>query len=717
MTVRYYFYKTLHVTLLMGLLLCLLAAVGAAAIQWYFIPELPSTERLKDIPLQVPLQLYTKDNVFIAEYSKQRRIPLAVKSIPELLIKAVLAAEDDRFYEHPGVDLKSLFRATVSLLKTGEKRQGGSTITMQVARNFFLTRDKTLKRKFDEILLALKIEDELSKEDILELYLNKIYFGHRAYGVGAAAQVYYGKNISDLTLAQWAMLAGLPKAPSANNPLTNPKRALERRNYILGRMLALSYISKDESDKGVKAPLTAKFHKPIPEIEASYVAEMVRSFLLKKFGEKATYTNGYKVFTTIDSRRQEKATWALRRNLFRYDRRHGFRGVVDHVVIPKRMKMKQLEKWADKTLQKYPVIGPLVPSIVFGTRRKSILAYNQRAGHFKIAWRDISWARRHISENRRGRYPRSARSVVRRGNIIMARPYLKRKKRKKGQLQKAVYKEQPSRKVGSRSSKFKNVRWSLSQVPEVEGALVVLNPNDGAIIALAGGFDFYKSKFNRVTQAQRQPGSAFKPFIYSAALKRGYRQYSPINDAPIVFRVGGGRWRPRNYSHKYYGWTTLKKALAYSHNVSAVRLLDKVGVGYAINHVTKFGFERKRIPKNLTIALGTGEVTPLELAEGFAVFANRGFRIEPYFIDRIEDIKGTVVFSANPLKICRKCPSEILKASKDTPSDILVPHTVCTFALVRLVGRVNFGVAILPVKRARLIINAMRGLRAIIVTW
>jgi penicillin-binding protein 1A len=672
MSIRYYFYKILHVTLLMGLLLILLAAGIWAAVVWYFIPQLPPVERLKDSHLQVPLYVYTKDKVFIAEYGEQRRIPLAIdKNKHELLINAVLAAEDDRFYEHQGVDLKGLLRAGVSLVKTGEKRQGGSTITMQLARNFFLSdiaTEKTFTRKFKEILLAFKIEEELSKETILELYLNKIFLGHRAYGMGAAAQVYYGKDIEQLNLSQLAMLAGLPKAPSANNPVTNPKRALERRNYVLGRMLALKYITQEEHEQALKTPLTAQFHSLTPEIEASYVAEMVRSFLLQKFGEEITYTSGYKVFTTIDSHLQERANWALRNNLYRYDERHGFKGKIDRVVIPKGV---DIEKWAFKILEKYPIQSTLIPSLVLETRKKTIVAYNQKAGRFKITWEGMSWARRYIRDNRRGRYPKNARSIVRRGDIIMARPDLQPPKNRK-RKQDTIYKEQ-----SLSEKKFKKVRWRLSQVPEIEGALVALNPKNGSIIALSGGYDFYLSKFNRVTQAQRQPGSTFKPFIYSAALARGFSHLTKIKDAPIMIRVTDMKWRPRNYTKQYYGWTTLRNALAHSYNVSAVRLLKKVGVNYTINHLTQFGFEAEKIPKNLTIALGTGELTPLELASGFAVFANGGFRIQPYFIDRIEDMNGEVIYSANPLKICRKCPSEILASKEEEESNMLVSHTAC----------------------------------------
>ncbi len=647
MSVRYYFYKILHVTLLMGLLWLLLAIGVVVAIQWYFIPQLPSIERLREVRLQVPLQIYTKDGLFIAEYGEQHRIPIAVEQMPELLIKALLATEDSSFYVHSGVDLKGLFRAVFNLLKTGRKQQGGSTITMQVARNFFLSRKRTFSRKFNEILLAFKIDEGLSKNEILELYLNKIYLGHRAYGVGAAAQVYYGKSLFDLSLAQWAMLAGLPKAPSTNNPLTNPKRALERRNYVLRRMLTLKYISQEAYETAINAPLTAKRQKRAGGVEALYVAEMVRSFLLDKFGSEITYTHGYKVFTTIDSHLQKTANSALRNALFTYDQRHGFKGVLDHVSIPK--DLSDVDKWAHDILQKYRSEGNLVPSLVLNVKTKSVTAYNQKAGQFKIVWDDISWARRYINDRKRGRSLKSAKSVLKRGDIIMAH-FIKSEEKE---------------------------RWALSQVPEAEGALVSINSNNGAIIALVGGFDYYHSKFNRVTQALRQPGSSFKPFIYSAALAKGWSDSSRILDAPLSFRVGRKRWSPHNSSHKYYGWTTLRKALTHSFNVSAVRLLNKIGVKYTVKHITQFGFDPARIPKNLTMTLGTGELTPLELASGYAVFANGGFRVKPYFIDRIEDVNGKVILSANPLTICRQCPPEIL-----TPSglqfDILAPETICT---------------------------------------
>ncbi|MFK5970376.1 MAG: PBP1A family penicillin-binding protein [Candidatus Marithrix sp.] len=673
MNIRDKFYLVLRTTLLMGLLSILIAITTVAAVKWYFIPQLPSVEVLRDIRLQVPLHIYTKDKAFIAKYGEQRRIPLADGEIPPLLVKAILAAEDNRFFEHSGVDLKGLLRAVVSLLKTGEKRQGGSTITMQVARNFFLTHKRTFARKFNEILLAFKIEEELTKEEILRLYLNKIFFGNHAYGVGAAAEIYYGKDIDKLTLAQLAMIATLPKAPSANNPINNPKRALERRNYILRRMLGLKYVSAEEYKIAVNTPITATIYKLIPKIDGLYVAEMVRSYLINRFGKQVIHS-GYRVFTTIDSDLQKKANVAVRKNLLRYDRRHGYTGAIANVPIPKKIKDIDVSRWATKALKKYPVLGYLVPSIVLKVRHKSIVVFNAKAGEFTIKWSGLSWARRYITSYRRGRYPRNARSIVKPGDIIMASPKISLKTKKEDKTSK----EQPLIEVNIQNLKFKDVSWRLSQIPQVEGALITINPNDGAIIALAGGFHYFNSKFNRVTQAKRQPGSTFKPFIYSAALSRGFSANSSINDAPIVYKISGGkRWRPRNYSKRYYGWTTLRRALAYSHNVSSVRLLEKVGVDYTRNYLTNFGFNKKDMPKNLTIALGTGEVTPLKLATGYAVFANGGFRVKPYFIDRIENIHGKVIYSSNPLKICRRCPVEILTSKLDESKDLLTSHDNC----------------------------------------
>ncbi|BAP58224.1 penicillin-binding protein, 1A family [Thioploca ingrica] len=685
MSIRESFYKTIYITLVTGLILVLIAALISAFIQWYLIPQLPSPETLKDIRLQVPLRIYTKDEVFITEYGEQRRIPMNANKIPKSMIQAVLAAEDDRFYEHPGVDLKGILRATVMLLKTGEKTQGGSTITMQVARNFFLSPKQTYTRKLKEILLALQIEEKLTKEEIIELYLNKIFFGHRAYGVGAAAQIYYGKEVSELTLAEQALLAGLPKAPSSNNPLTNPKTALARRNYVLERMLKLGYIEPSQYEEALRTPNTAHLHELTTEIEAAHIAEMVRSDLLARFGEEATYSNGYRVYTTIDSHLQAAAQAAVRDALFLYDERHGYRGVTDHVSIPH--DITPVEEFAHPVLGNYPKQGNLIPSLVLQAKGKSIVAYNRVVGQFEIDWSDMSWARRYISENRRGRYPNNARDIVKPGDIIMVRP-LQVDAEKKPEIPpnsaKKTQSNSTSLNKNQQSGSAKQTepaslpqRWRLAQKPSVEGALVALEPNSGAIVALVGGFDYKQSKFNRVTQAARQPGSTFKPFIYSAAIAKGYSDSSIVNDSPISFRVGRKQWRPLNYGRRYYGPTTFRKALASSYNVSAVKVLQKIGVSTAIDHIIRFGFQRENIPKNLTIALGTSNVTPLELARGFTTFANGGYRIQPYFIERIEDATGKIIFSANPLRVCHQCPAEILASHEETISGLVISQSDC----------------------------------------
>ena len=670
MRIRYYFYKIIHVTLLMGLSILLLVALFAAMIKWYLIPQLPSTEHLKEVRFQVPLKVYSKDGQLIEEFGEQRRIPIAAQDIPPFLIKAVLAAEDDRFFDHPGVDFKSLVRAMVSLIKTGERQQGGSTITMQVARNFFLTPERTFMRKFKEILLALKIENEFTKEDILVLYLNKIFFGHRAYGVRAAAQVYYGKQVEDLTLAELAMLAALPKAPSVSNPLTNSERALERRNYILARMRELNYINDQQFKEAVVSSNTAMLHKLETQVEAPYVAEMVRNEMIKRFGEDLAYTEGYRVYTTINPELQRLAQKSLRNALYAYDERHGYRGPLGHVKLPK----NNTKEAADEVLQNYRIYADLLPSIVLENHVKFVVAYNPKLGEFNIGWQDLAWAYRYRGNYRTGGSPRSITNVIRRGDIILVRPIEEKTKQEKvepppsptkGKHKEKDREKDKDKEVETESSTSPKIHWRLAEIPQIEGALVSLDPNSGGILALAGGFDFYHSNFNRVVQADRQPGSNFKPFIYSAALDMGFTSNSIINDAPIVFTMGKKVWRPANFSHKFYGPTSLRTSLAQSRNVASVRLLAQIGVKRAIDYVVKFGFKRERIPQNLTISLGTNIVTPLELVTGYAVFANGGYSIEPYFIERIEDAQGNVISQANPLQVCRTCPPEILSTKPD----------------------------------------------------
>ncbi len=632
---------------MLWLLLAGALAVGGTigAIYVYVVPSLPDTADLRDVRFQVPLRVYSRKHKLIAEFGEMRRIPLRYGEIPKRMVQAFVAAEDDRFFEHPGVDIQGLIRAGLQLMLTGERRQGGSTITMQVARNFFLSRTKTFSRKLHEILLALQIDRDLSKEEILELYLNKIYLGNRAYGVGAAAQVYYGGSVAELDLAQTAMIAALPKAPSRVNPVASPERAIERRNYVLGRMAELGFVSKEEASRAMRAPVTARLHTAGAEVDAPYVAEMARSEMVERYGPDA-YTNAYEVLTTLDARFQEEATAALRGALDDYDRRHGYRGPEGHVDIGA---ADAPGHWAELLSERQPV-GSLLPALVVGVEDKSVKVALKDGGTETIDWDGLKWAAPLIDENRRGAAPKTAGDVLKRGDLIRIQAI-----------------------EGSGDKEPR--RWRLAEVPAVEGAMVVVDPTDGAIRALIGGYDFARSKFNRVTQAHRQPGSGFKPFIYSAALEAGFTPASLINDAPVVFADAGTEeaWRPENYSRQFFGPTRLRVALAKSRNLVSIRLLRAIGIDRAISHAALFGFDPDELPRNLSLALGTASVTPLQMARGFAVLANGGFRVEPYLINRI-DLEGQgTVFQADPARVCKTCETPVASspaegASASTPA-------------------------------------------------
>ncbi|MEJ2621970.1 MAG: penicillin-binding protein 1A [Candidatus Thiodiazotropha sp.] len=588
----------------------------------YLEPKLPSIETLKDVRLQVPLRIYSSDQRLIAEFGEKRREPLGYDEIPPRLIQAFLAAEDDRFFQHPGVDYHGIIRAAVQLLLTGERRQGGSTITMQVARNFFLSSEKTYTRKLNEIFLSFKIERLLSKEEILELYLNKIYLGHRSYGIGAAALVYYGRPVEKLELSEIAMIASLPKAPSRLNPISNPQRALIRRNYVLGRMLELNYISQAEFDAAKAMPNTAELHTAPSEIEAPYVAEMARAEAVSRFGQEA-YTSGYTITTTIESHLQEAANHALRNAIQAYDKRHGYRGPAGH---------HELSEEADKAelieiITGIPSAADLEKAMVIALNEKSITVLTSNNEELIIDWRGLSWASAYIDSERKKPEPKQADEIVKPGDLI----YLFSDRDEKG-------------------SAF----WRLAQIPKVSGALVSESPNDGSIKALVGGYDFYLSKFNRVTQAKRQPGSGFKAFIYSAALDAGFNPASIINDAPVVFDDEGleAAWRPENYSGKFFGPTRLRYALTHSRNLVSIRLLRRMGIKHAVNYASRFGFDINQLPHDLSLALGSGAVTPLAMAEGFSVFANGGYYVSSHIIDTIRDDQGEVLYQANPLQVC-----------------------------------------------------------------
>ncbi|HTN32703.1 MAG TPA: penicillin-binding protein 1A [Marinobacter sp.] len=588
----------------------------------YLRPGLPPVDQLLDIKLQTPLRIYSKDNELIAEFGEKRRAPITIEQIPTIQLHAFMAAEDSRFYEHFGVDIKGLARAAIELVSTGSIQSGGSTITMQVAKNYFLSRDRTFIRKFNEILLALQIERELSKDRILELYLNKIYLGNRAYGIAAAAQVYYNKPVAELTLAQMAMLAGLPKAPSAYNPLADPERAKVRRNWILGRMAELGYITNDARDLARSAPLTASYNAIKAEVDADYVAEMARAEMVRRYGEEA-YTDGYSVILTVDGTKQQTATDALRRGLEAYDRRHGFRGPIGQI---------EAQDMADNKLQdlvrNYPLVASLIPAIV--TRvdddKAQVSVFARDIGKATMSFDTMQWARRYKTENLTGPKPQKPSDVVAPGDV--------------------VYVHVLSQNADEQSSDLPTV--SLAQAPRVEGALISLNTKTGAIEALAGGYSFRQSKYNRTIQAKRQVGSTFKPFLYLTALENGMTPATIYNDAPIVFNDSEleTAWRPQNSSGQFYGPTRLREALYRSRNIVSIRLLRDVGIPTTINNLKQLGIPTDAMPNNLSLALGSGQLSPMELARGLAVIANGGYDVQPYLIERIQDAFGTTLYQA-----------------------------------------------------------------------
>ncbi|MGH8551785.1 MAG: penicillin-binding protein 1A [Methylococcales bacterium] len=597
----------------------LLAAAASYLVFWVIERESPDITVLSDTQLQVPLSVYSKDRKLIAQFGEKKRIPIATAAIPDCLKNAFIAAEDDSFLSHPGVDYKGLLRAALQLILTGKRSQGGSTITMQVARNFFLTREKTFMRKFKEIFLALKIERQMDKMEILGLYLNKIYLGHRAYGIGAAAQIYYGKSVDELTTAQCAMIAGLPKAPSRINPITDPYRSLERRDYILHRMFELKFLHRAELKKALKQPDDAKLHGDSIELDAPYIAEMVRQTMVEKYGPDAL-TSGYKVYTTIQSDLQVAAENALRRALHEYDERHGYRGPEARIAA----ESNQAE--IQKALIAHQETGDTLAGFVKRTTPDSAELEVPGLGWVELSWRGMKWARKYINENSRSSAPSSPGQVVSRGDIIRIR-----------------------RDPGG--------NWKLTQVPKVSGALVSLSPSDGAVVALVGGFDFYHSKYNRVTQAKRQPGSGFKPILYTTALEEGFTLSSLINDAPFVYvdPWTSKVWRPKNFGGKFYGPTRLRDALRKSRNLVSVRLLQQIGIEKVADKAMLFGLPSDQVPRHLSMALGSGSATPLEMARVYAVFANGGFLIDPYFISRIENRNGELIEEVFPKIACPHC--------------------------------------------------------------
>ncbi|WP_217540104.1 penicillin-binding protein 1A [Vibrio metschnikovii] len=624
--------------LLIFSLICIILGVTTIfGFYFYVKPDLPDVAELKDVRLQTPMQVFSEDGKLIAQFGEKRRIPLRLDEMPPELLEAVIATEDSRFYEHYGFDPIGITRAAVAVMASGSASQGASTITQQLARNFFLSNEKKIMRKIKEIFIAIHIEQLLSKEEILELYLNKIYLGHRSYGVGAAAQTYFGKEVKDLTLSEIAMIAGLPKAPSTMNPLFSVERATHRRNVVLLRMLAENYITQQEYDQARNEPLISKFHGAEIELRAPYVAEIARAWMVERYGEEAAYTSGMNVYTTVNTKLQQAANQAAIDNLLAYDMRHGYRGA------EKVLWKAGQSAWDTPTmiahLRSEPTYGDLLPSIVVKVEEKSAQVWVKNAGLKTIAWEDMNWARRFITDDRQGPLPSKASDILAVGEQMWIR------------RQHAIGDEQE--------------HWTLSQVPNANTAFVAMDPENGAILALVGGFNFVHSNFNRATQSVRQVGSSIKPFIYSAALEKGLTLASLINDAPINQwdQSQGIAWRPKNSPPTYVGPTRLRIGLAQSKNVMAVRVLREVGLEETRQFLTRFGFELSQLPRSETIALGAGSLTPVKMAQGYSVFANGGYYVEPFYISKVEDSFGHVEFLANPKVVCHQdCQS-----SSDNP--------------------------------------------------
>ncbi len=650
----------------------------------YVAPQLPAVETLREYKLQTPMSVYSANGELIANFGEKRRIPLAFEEIPDVLNQALIATEDKRFYDHGGVDGIGLLRAVYELVTTGQIGGGGSTITMQLARNFFLSFTQTFTRKTKEIFLSWKIEQSLTKQEILTLYWNKIDFSYRANGIGAAAQVYYGKTVDQLTLPQLAILAGIPKGPTTHNPLANPEKAFSRRNHVLRRMLLENYIDEATYEEAIATPLTASYHGSRITVSAPYLAEMVRSEMVERFGREDAYTAGYKVYTTLDSVLQEAGRQSLRKALVAYDRRHGYRGAeqsfpevaefalelnsqlnsmaapladgisADDVADSENPESDNDDKSSpqqnniaftealltldftelEAILQDYRVLGDLQPALVLSVEEQALTVLLKKYDRntplhsrvIRVDWNGLEWARPYISENRRGPKPRTASAITQPGDLIR------------------IYQGADN-------------QWQLGQLPAVKAAFVALNPDDGAIKTLVGGFDFNLNKFNNVTQARRQLGSNIKPFIYSAALEKGYTAATVVNDAPFtkVDPTSENIWRPKNDSGNYKGPTRLRDALSRSTNMVSIRLVNDITPGYIVDYLSNIGFDRRNLPKVASIALGSPSFSPLELVTHYASFANGGYQVAPYFIQRVEDANGNVIFDNQPSQVCLTC--------------------------------------------------------------
>ena len=640
-------------------LVCTILGVGTIfGFYFYVKPQLPDVATLKDVNLQTPMQVFSQDGKLISQFGEKRRIPVAYEDIPEHLIEALIATEDSRFYEHPGFDPIGIVRAASAIVMSGSASQGASTITQQLARNFFLSNEKKIMRKIKEIFIAVHIEQLLTKQEIMALYVNKIFLGYRSYGFGAAAQTYFGKNLADLSLSEIATLAGMPKAPSTMNPIYSLERATKRRNIVLMRMLDEKYITPQEYKQARSEEIVASYHGAEIELDAPYVAELARAWMVEKYGQDKAYTSGMSVYTTVNSRLQIAANHAATKNLLEYDQRHGYRGA-ERVLWKTGEQPLSLQE-IDETLTKVPTYGELIPAIVIEVEDKKAIVRVKNHQNQTIDWNGMKWARQYVTDKQQGPVPKQARDILASGEQIWVRQV----------------------KVPS-TEESTNEQWQLSQVPNANTAFVAMSPENGSVLALVGGFNFVHSKFNRATQSLRQVGSSIKPFIYSAAIDNGLTLASLINDAPINQwdKSQGTAWRPKNSPPTYIGPARLRRGLAESRNVMAVRVLRQVGLDKTRQYLTHFGFDIDQLPRSETLALGAGSLTPIKMAQGYSVFANGGYIVEPFYIERVEGPFGEKEFNANPTTICHQdCEDEeTVKISdeiseQDVSSDITQPR-------------------------------------------
>ena len=589
--------------LALAVVLALAVPIGFYGMAMYLSPTLPSTQEIKTASLEMPLQIYSSDDKLIGQYGNRLSLPVSFEDIPEDLTHAFLAAEDASFFQHSGISIKGLGRAVTEAVTDDDGQTGGSTITMQVAKNYFLSSERTLNRKLTELFLARKIEDELSKNDILTLYVNKIYLGEGAYGIRAAAKKYYSKSLDSLSIAEMAMLAGLPKAPSKYNPVANPERALTRRNWIIGRMHELGYITKAQKDEAIAAPVGINLYKEKLDVNMPYLAEMTRATLVERYGEQVMH-GGWRVRLTVDSQAQIDAEAAILTGLVAYEHRHGWRGAEAN----------------DEPLENFQRYSSMSPAKITKVNSRSFEATLQSGESITVNWSGMSWARKYISADRIGYYPSNASQIVKKNDIVRVMPTA-------------------------------NGNWQLGQIPKVQGSLVSLNPETGAVNALVGGFDFNHSKFNRALQGWRQPGSTIKPLVYTAALEKGYRPDTIVSDRPIQV----GDWKPKNSDERFLGDITLRRGLYLSRNLVSIRLLQAIGISSTRNLLDEFGLDKEKLPTTLSLALGAGQATPLQMATAYSTFANGGHRVQPYFIEQIYNYKNDLLFQANPRQACALC--------------------------------------------------------------